>query len=153
MDYAGVIVVDRFGHEIISCAPTSTGGVTVAVADENDGLADVFKQVLKLYPSLKDLAVEAYRHSVIVGMPMFYRYTPQGLHRVVDIDYTVKVYDWKLKKTILSFAMAGGKLYELMFDTMVNTSPDRHEALKWIESIVCSEIVFTKAFAVYMGKD
>lgn len=153
MDYAGVIVVDRFGHEIINCAPTSTGGVTAAFAGENDGLVDVFKQVLKLYPSLKDLAAEAYCHSVIVGMPMFYRYTPQGLHRVVDIDYTVKVYDWKLKKTILSFAMADGKLYDLMSDTMVNTMPERHEAMEWIKSIVCSGIVLAKAFAAYQGKD
>lgn len=67
MNYAGVIVEDRFGHEIISCAPTSMGGVTAAFIDETDGLDDVFKQVLKLYPSLKELAAEAYCHSVIVG--------------------------------------------------------------------------------------
>ena len=43
MNYAGVIVEDRFGHEIISCAPTSMGGVTAAFVDENDHMEDVFK--------------------------------------------------------------------------------------------------------------
>lgn len=153
MDYAGVIVEDRFSHEIISCAPTSMGGVTATFVDENDGLADVFKQILKVYPSLKELAAEAYCHSVIVDTPMFYRRTAQGMHRSMDIDYTVRVYDWKQKKTILSFVMADGKLYDLMSDTMANIWPDKHDVLEWIKSIVCSGIVLAKAFVVYMGKD
>ena len=152
MDYAGVIVEDRFGHEIISCAPTSMGGVTATFVDENDGLANVFKQILKVYPSLKELAAEAYCHSVIVDTPMFYRYTAQGMHRSMDIDYKVRVYDWKGKKTILSFVMADGKLYDLISDTMVNTWPERHDVLEWIKSIVCAGIVFAKAFAVFEGK-
>ncbi len=152
MDYAGVIIEDRFGHEIIRCAPTSMGGVTAAFVDGNDDLTNVFNQVLRVYSSLKYLAAEAYCHSVVVGTPMFYRYTPQGLHRVTDIEYTVKLYDWKLKKTILSFVMADGKLYDLMSDTMVNTSPERHDVLEWIKSIVCSGLVFAKAFDVYEGK-
>lgn len=152
MDYAGVIVEDRYGHEIISCAPTSIGGVTATFVDENDHMTDAFKQILSVYPSLKELAAEAYCHSVIVDTPMFYRYTAQGLHRPVDIDYRVRVYDWKRKKTILSFVMADGKLYDLISDTMVNTRPDRHGVLEWIKSIVCSGIVFAKAFAVFEGK-
>lgn len=153
MDYAGVIVEDRYGHEIISCAPTSMGGVTATFVDENDHMTDAFKQILSVYPSLKELAAEAYCHSVIVDTPMFYRYTAQGLHRPVDADYKVKVYDWKRKKTILSFVMADGKLYDLISPTMVNTRPGKHEVLEWIKSIVCSGIVFAKAFVEYMGKD
>lgn len=153
MNYAGVIVEDRFGHEIISCAPTSMGGVTAAFVDENEHMEDVFKQILKLYPSLKDLAAEAYCHSVAVGTPMFYRYTAQGLHRFVDIDYRVRIYDWKRKKTILSFVMANGKLYDLISDTMVNTTPSVDDVLEWLRSIIRSGIVFAKAYEVYRGKD
>lgn len=153
MDYTGVIVEDRYGHEIISCAPTSMGGVTATFVDENEHMTKAFKQILNLYPSLKDLAAEAYCHSVIVDTPMFYGHTAQGLHRVVDIDYRVKVYDWKIKQTILSFIVADGKLYDLISDTLANTRPDKHVVLEWIKSIVCSGIVFAKAFAVYMGKD
>lgn len=153
MDYAGVIVEDRYGHEIISCAPTSMGGVTVTFVDENEHMTDAFKQILNVYPSLKGLSAEAYCHSVVVDTPMFYRHTAQGMHRAVDIDYKVRIYDWKRKKTILSFVMADGKLYDLISETMVNTRPDKYDVVEWIKSIVCAGIVFAKAFAVYEGKD
>lgn len=158
----GVVVLNRYGKSIIRCAPTSLGGVTLIAKDPDFKVVkggrpiivpDVFEQLVEMWSRVNLLCFEAFRHAVIVETPMFYRNTPQGRNEVVDIDYLVRVQDFRHDRVILSFTVKGGRLYDLFSAEMANLMPDIGAVASWLESIEQAGHTLSKASEVYLGRE
>jgi len=157
----GVVVLNRFGKSIIRCAPTSMGGVTLIAKDPDFKVVkgvrplivpDVFEQLVEMWPRVAMLCAEAYRHACIVDTPMFYRNTPQGPHTVEDVDYLVRVQDFKSDRVLLSFTVKHARLYDLFSAEMTNLRPDFGVTAAWLKSIVSAGHTLSKASEVYLGR-